>query len=136
MPKIKSTEYSTITTWKAGKYLKIWQKRTTGQVLARLKLTNKFSVWVQWKLFCHFWPIKPHNFFAHVVLLTFFFLMNFMWFSLRMISQRFLLKTGGEYNSISLYFWKLRQHVFFFQSSDVSTSENLSDSQVFQLDRL
>ena len=44
---------------------------------------------------------------------------------------------GGEYNSISLHFCKLRQHVFFlFQSLDVRASEDLSDSQVFQLDLL
>ena len=34
---------------------------------------------------------------------------------------------GGEYNSISLHFGKLRQYVFFlFQSLDVTASENLS----------
>ena len=37
-----------------------------------LLLTKKFSAWVYWKLFCCFWPIKPHNF-AHVVLPTLFF---------------------------------------------------------------
>ena len=43
--------------------------------------------------------------------------------------------TGGEYNSISLHFCKPWEHFFLlFQSIDVRASENLFDSQVFQLD--
>ena len=44
---------------------------------------------------------------------------------------------GGEYNSILLHFGKLGHYVIFlFQSVDVRVSENLSASQVFQLDLL
>ena len=53
------------------------------------------------------------------------------------LSKIFCKTIGGEYNSISLHFCKLRQHVsFLFQSLDVTASENLSDSQVFQSDLL
>ena len=31
--------------------------------------TKKFSPWVYWKVFCHFWPIKLHNL-SHMVLVT------------------------------------------------------------------
>ena len=45
------------------------------------------------------------------------------------LSKIFYQTVGGEYNSISLHFGKLRQYVFFlFQSLDVRASENLSAS--------
>ena len=44
---------------------------------------------------------------------------------------------GGDHSLILLHFYKLRQHVFFlFQNLEVIPSENLSASQVFQLDLL
>ena len=51
------------------------------------------------------------------VLMTLFFPVNSTWLSLEWICQRFFIKPqGGEYNSISLHFGKLRQYVFFFIS--------------------
>ena len=51
MPKTKSTVYFTkITTWKAGKNLKFWERMTPGWSLAK-----KSSVWVYWKLFVVFY---------------------------------------------------------------------------------
>ena len=58
---------------KAGKYQKIWKRKTRGQMLACLLICfpdadkEIFHTWVYWKLFCHFWPAKWHNF-AHVIL--------------------------------------------------------------------
>ena len=44
-----------------------------------LILTKKFvAMWVYWKLFCCFWPIMAHDF-AHKVLSTLFFPVNFTW---------------------------------------------------------
>ena len=49
------------------------------------------------------------------------------------LSKILIKPQGGEHNSILLHFGKLQQEVFFlFQGLDIRTSENVSDSQVFQ----
>ena len=69
----------------------------------RLILTKKFVAWVYWKLFCRFWPFKARDF-AHVVLTTLFFPVNFIWLLRQWICRRFLIKPkeglGGRVNII------------------------------------
>ena len=86
---------------------------------ACLILTKKFSVWVYWKLFCHFWYCR-----------LYFFLWIPHGYPLNRSVKDFLSSHGGgEYNSILLHFGKLQQCVFFLcQSLDVRASENLSAS--------
>ena len=89
LSKTKRKVYFTkITTWKYEKYLTFWERKAPGRAPARLILTEKFSAWVYWKLFCPFWPIKLHNF-AHMVLLTLFFPVNSTCLSLEWICDRF-----------------------------------------------
>ena len=97
MPKTKSTVYFTkITTWKAGKNLKFWERKTPGWslacLLACLPDTDKeiFRVSLL-KTVCCFLPIKLCNF-AYVVLPTLFFPVNSTWLSLEWICQVIVFK--------------------------------------------
>ena len=129
---MKSTGYSTKITYMKGcknvcKNLRKENNRPSACLPACLTLTKKFSMWVCWKLFCCFWPIKLRN-----LLMWYCWLYFFPW-----ISYGYPLDGSVKDNSILFHFCQLWKHVFFlFQSLDVRASENLSNSQVFQLDIL
>ena len=117
MPKIKSTGCSTkITPGKVAKYLKIWESKTRGQVLAQL---------LTWYWQRNFLRELAENCFvvfdqsSHRILLTWYcWLYFFPWISCGCLldgSSKIFDKTiGGEHNSISLHFCKLWQQVPFF----------------------
>ena len=132
MAKVKSTGCSTkLTTQKAGKYLKYWERKTRIQKLEPDTNKEIFRVSLL-KSILLFLTNQARNF-AHVV-----FFREFPMVISYRICQRFLIKSkiiGGEHISILLHFCKFPQDVFFlFQILNVRVSKNFSDSQVFQSD--
>ena len=137
---MKSTGYFTkIATWKVGKYLKIWERKTRDQefacLLACLADTEKGTCCKSLLKTVFPFFTKPWNF-AHIVLLALFYHVNFTWLSCKWIWLRFLIKPPRgvniiQFHSISVTFGHM---YFLFQSLDNGASENLSERHVFKSD--
>ena len=85
---MKSTTYiAEITTQKNEKYLSEGRNPLACSP-AHLVSTKKSSTWVYWKVFWHFWPIKPCNL-SDVVLVAPIFLGIFHYHSFYGMTSRF-----------------------------------------------
>ena len=105
-PKMKSTTYIIeITNQKNERYLSEGRNPLAYSPPCLLS-TKKFSVWVYWKVFCHFWSIKLHDL-PHMVSLLFapshsYFSGNFLLSFLLWYDTKILVKLRGGGTLLSL----------------------------------